>query len=144
MIITCPECETRFMISDQALGEDGRTVRCSKCAHTWHQSPEDIEDSGDLVDVEENDVLSEDMEEYEGQHDEEEDDGQFPMPSDEEEGADEPKFEVPIPESIHPRSESLIEEEIKLISLLVILSIEDLVVDFVSVLSSDCFLRISM
>jgi predicted Zn finger-like uncharacterized protein len=111
MIITCPECETRFMISDQALGEDGRTVRCSKCAHTWHQSPENIEDSGDLVDVEENDVLSEDLEEYEGQHDEEDDDGQFPMPSDEEEGEDEPKFEVPIPEAIHPRSESLIEEE---------------------------------
>lgn len=110
MIITCPECETRFMISDQALGEDGRTVRCSKCAHTWHQSPENIEDSGDLVDVEEGGVLSEEVDEYEGLHEDDDgDDGQFPMPSDDVD--EEPQFEVPIPESIHPRSESLIEEE---------------------------------
>jgi|MDSW01.1.fsa_nt_gb predicted Zn finger-like uncharacterized protein len=110
MIITCPECETRFMISDQALGDEGRTVRCSKCAHTWFQSPDDVEDSGDLVDVEEGDVLSEEMDGYEDSvEDDENDDGQFPIPSDEMD--EEPEFEVPIPEAIHPRSESLIEEE---------------------------------
>lgn len=39
MIISCPECEGKFRIEAAALGADGRTVRCSKCAHTWLQTP---------------------------------------------------------------------------------------------------------
>jgi len=40
MIISCPECATKFSIADAALGTKGRKVRCFKCGHTWHQMPE--------------------------------------------------------------------------------------------------------
>ncbi len=43
MIISCPECSGRFRIDPSALGAGGRKVRCSKCAHTWLQSPPDPE-----------------------------------------------------------------------------------------------------
>lgn len=39
MDVSCPNCATRFRIPEGAIGEDGRRVRCSKCAHTWHQMP---------------------------------------------------------------------------------------------------------
>lgn len=35
MILTCPECATRFKIADDAIGSNGRTVRCSQCSATW-------------------------------------------------------------------------------------------------------------
>jgi predicted Zn finger-like uncharacterized protein len=39
MILTCPECSSRFVLPDEALGEDGRKVKCSACGHVWFQSP---------------------------------------------------------------------------------------------------------
>jgi predicted Zn finger-like uncharacterized protein len=39
MILTCPECRTQFSINPAALGTSGRTVRCTRCAATWHQQP---------------------------------------------------------------------------------------------------------
>lgn len=39
MIITCPNCSTRFLIDPKALGTRGRTVRCRSCEHRWHQLP---------------------------------------------------------------------------------------------------------
>jgi predicted Zn finger-like uncharacterized protein len=39
MILTCPECSTRFQVPAESLGE-GRTVRCSRCSHRWFQEPE--------------------------------------------------------------------------------------------------------
>ena len=35
MIIACPECETRFKTSAEAIGPNGRTVRCANCSATW-------------------------------------------------------------------------------------------------------------
>ncbi|NKB19395.1 MAG: DUF3426 domain-containing protein [Alphaproteobacteria bacterium] len=35
MIITCPECETRYGVDAAAIGASGRTVRCSRCSHSW-------------------------------------------------------------------------------------------------------------
>lgn len=38
MIISCPACSTRFKLDEALLGA-GRTLRCGKCAHQWHQAP---------------------------------------------------------------------------------------------------------
>lgn len=43
MIVTCPNCSTRFLVDNNALGERGRTVRCANCKHTWHQAPPERE-----------------------------------------------------------------------------------------------------
>lgn len=39
MIITCPECKTRYMIKSDKLGLDAKTVRCAKCKHQWTVNP---------------------------------------------------------------------------------------------------------
>lgn len=40
MILNCPECSTRYLLSSAAIGEEGRTLRCAKCSHEWFQEPE--------------------------------------------------------------------------------------------------------
>lgn len=37
MILSCPSCQAQYVIPDGSIGEDGRTVKCTKCAHKWHQ-----------------------------------------------------------------------------------------------------------
>ncbi|PCI01364.1 MAG: hypothetical protein COB76_01515 [Alphaproteobacteria bacterium] len=39
MILTCPQCETKFSVPDNAITAEGRKVRCAKCKHEWHQLP---------------------------------------------------------------------------------------------------------
>lgn len=45
MILTCPNCDTRFKVPNKAIGAEGRQVRCAKCAYVWHAMPVEEEDS---------------------------------------------------------------------------------------------------
>jgi predicted Zn finger-like uncharacterized protein len=37
MILTCPECATRYVVNPVNLRPNGRRVRCAKCSHTWFE-----------------------------------------------------------------------------------------------------------
>lgn len=40
MILTCPECATRYEVDGAKFPAEGRKVRCKKCGHAWHQPGE--------------------------------------------------------------------------------------------------------
>jgi len=43
MILTCPECSTKYLTDPKAIGANGRTVRCAKCSATWFVSAEEAQ-----------------------------------------------------------------------------------------------------
>jgi len=44
MILTCPSCDTRYSVDGSKFPAAGRTVRCAKCGHSWHQAAEAAEE----------------------------------------------------------------------------------------------------
>ena len=52
MILTCPNCTTRFLLSAQVLAPEGRRVKCSACGEEWFQLP----DPDELVDNEQHEI----------------------------------------------------------------------------------------
>ena len=39
MILTCPECQTRYRADPAQFPAEGRRVRCAKCSQVWQQLP---------------------------------------------------------------------------------------------------------
>ena len=46
MILTCPACDTKYVVKDGAIPPGGRQVRCASCKHSWHQDPESLARAG--------------------------------------------------------------------------------------------------
>jgi len=42
MILTCPECQTKYVVKDGAIPPGGRQVRCASCKHSWHQDADEV------------------------------------------------------------------------------------------------------
>ena len=44
MILTCPECASRYFVDDSKVGSAGRVVRCAACGNRWTARNEDALD----------------------------------------------------------------------------------------------------
>lgn len=51
MTIVCPNCGTSYDVAAEALGPNGRAVRCVRCRETWHARVEDMVRADAMVDA---------------------------------------------------------------------------------------------
>jgi predicted Zn finger-like uncharacterized protein len=49
MILTCPECATRYQTDAAQFAPEGRKVRCAKCSHVWFQAPPAAESAAEAM-----------------------------------------------------------------------------------------------
>ncbi len=47
MIITCPECDTRFVVPSTVFKDGGRKVSCAACKHQWFQEDPSKQNAAD-------------------------------------------------------------------------------------------------
>ncbi|MDI9408270.1 MAG: zinc-ribbon domain-containing protein [Candidatus Pacebacteria bacterium] len=38
MILTCPSCQQKYMVTNRSIGPAGRMVRCDNCQHEWFEA----------------------------------------------------------------------------------------------------------
>lgn len=50
MIITCPDCATRYDVDDERFSPNGRSVRCSSCGESWFVPAPELLDVKPLTD----------------------------------------------------------------------------------------------
>ncbi len=43
MILLCPQCATRYVVPDSAIGPTGRQVRCAACRNSWFQDGVEVQ-----------------------------------------------------------------------------------------------------
>ncbi|MBD8891687.1 zinc-ribbon domain-containing protein [Roseibium litorale] len=53
MKIKCPDCSTSYDIKPEALGPEGRSVKCARCGNRWFVSPKQEEDEDLQIDQDE-------------------------------------------------------------------------------------------
>jgi predicted Zn finger-like uncharacterized protein len=49
MVVTCPNCRSRYAVDPLKIGPAGRTVECARCHHQWHQKVEGPAPAPELV-----------------------------------------------------------------------------------------------
>ena len=42
MILTCPSCESKYLVEAKQIG-NGRHVKCTRCNHTWYYENNDFD-----------------------------------------------------------------------------------------------------
>lgn len=108
MILVCPECSTRYLMSASAIGEGGRDVRCAKCDHQWFQDYEAEEFTPQAEETFSPDLPGGDsfisMDNLPDDEDVETDEGDS-KESEETSSSDEPLEEEAIPDSVKPLPE---------------------------------------
>ena len=52
MILTCPACNTKYVVKDGAIPPAGRQVRCASCKNSWHQEPDEVAPDAGLPEAE--------------------------------------------------------------------------------------------
>ena len=45
MLLTCPSCNSKYLVNSADLKPEGRTVRCVKCRFDWFQTPDLYEEA---------------------------------------------------------------------------------------------------
>jgi predicted Zn finger-like uncharacterized protein len=92
MKISCPECDTKFAVNADAIGESGRKVKCVNCGKVWFQEPfeEDIV-KNDVDNFESNNDIT-----SQSEIDDDEDLAAY-LPKDEDEDEEDFQFIKPVP-----------------------------------------------
>ena len=49
MVVTCPNCGSRYAVDPLAIGPAGRTVQCARCDHRWFHMVEGTAPLPDMV-----------------------------------------------------------------------------------------------